>query len=138
MGDQVESTDQETINSLSRIGFIASAAAVSIIGLLLAFESEMDEGLGIVAAIALVALIGNYAYYTGQARQGSDERLIAIANKAMSISWYLTLVVILALLGIVSMGSLDIAAGQILGIAVLVMVPSMVIINEIKVRRGEA
>lgn len=129
--------DKESEIQLTRVAFVGSAIVVFIIGLLLAMDEGIDDDLGLIALLAVVILSANFFYHTGLSREGGDERLARVANQAMSLSWFLTLMVVLLMVALEGLAGIGLTISQILGIAVMVMVTSMVLDNEIGVRRGE-
>ncbi len=129
--------EKEDKIELTRVAFYGSTIVVFIIGLLLATGTAFVRELALLALIAMLLLNANFFHHTGQAKKGRDERLALVANRAMANSWYLSLTAILVLLALEGFIGLGISAEQMLGIAIMVMIATMVIFNETMVRRGE-
>jgi membrane protein CcdC involved in cytochrome C biogenesis len=123
---------------MTRVAFISTGMIIFIIGLLLAMGTELEANLGVICLLSIVLLSANFFYHTGKSKVDGDERLAMVANEAMSFSWYLTLVALMAMLAIGSLVNTSLSVGQMLGIGLMLMISSMVGYNEIMVRKGVA
>lgn len=130
--------DKKNNIELTRVAFISTGIVIFIIGLLLTMGTELENDLGVICMLSIVLLSANFFYHTGKSKVDGDERLADVANKAMSSSWYITLVAIMVMLALGSLISIGLSIGQMLGIGIMLMISTMVGYNEIMVRREVA
>jgi hypothetical protein len=123
---------------MTRVAFIGSGMVVFLIGILLTIGSELDATFGVICLLAIVTLSANLFYHIGQTKEDSDERLAMIGNRAMSLSWFATLITMVMLLSLESMAKIGISVGQVLGIGLMIMITTMVLSNEIQAKKGGA
>jgi len=121
---------------MARVAFITTEVIIFIIGLLLVLETYLELNLSVVCGMAVILLSTNMLYHVGRGAKDRKERLARVGNEAMSLSWFVTLVVILLSLALTGGLDIGLTTGQILGIGLMAMISTMIGHNEIMARRG--
>ncbi|OPX64704.1 MAG: hypothetical protein A4E29_00106 [Methanomassiliicoccales archaeon PtaB.Bin134] len=128
--------DKENNIEMARVAFITTEVIIFIIGLLLVLETYLELNLSVVCGMAVILLSTNMLYHVGRGAKDRKERLARVGNEAMSLSWFVTLVVILLSLALTGGLDIGLTTGQILGIGLMAMISTMIGHNEIMARRG--
>jgi hypothetical protein len=118
-------------------GYWISTLYFLVVSMSLIFEEGLAENPISFAVFTPIFLLMFFFSYLGLGRVDSDERLAKIAGRAMTISWFSTLLAAAAIIALSSALDIVLIAGQVLGMMIIVMIVTMTVSNEIMKRRGD-